>query len=112
MGRTDDSQTGWQPVMLDGDGTSRVLLEVVQRGGRENVSVLDSVPLEQITSVVTKLARGVLDAVVAAQPDKASVELGLEFGMESGSLVAIVARGTATANVKVTMEWQSGGNRI
>lgn len=105
----EDEQVHWQPITLEGGG--RVFLEVMHRGGRENVGMLDSVPFEQITEVVAKLARGVLDAIASARPSTASVELGLEFGMEAGALIAVVARGTATANVKVTMEWQADSDR-
>ena len=39
------------------------------------------------------------------KPRKASVELGLEVGLESGHLTALLVKGTGTANLKLTLEW-------
>ena len=39
------------------------------------------------------------------QPNKATVKLGLEIGIEQGSLVAAIVRGVGKTNVEITMEW-------
>jgi hypothetical protein len=59
----------------------------------------------QITATLGKIAAGLGTAIAKAKPTKASVELGLELGLESGALVTLIARGTGTANLKVTLEW-------
>jgi len=98
-----DVTTHWQPVDL-GDGV-RACFEVIPRGGREEVGVLDALPFDQVTKTLGKIAAGLGAAIAKAKPTKASIELGLELGLESGALVTLIARGTGTANLKVTLEW-------
>ncbi len=64
-----------------------------------------ALPFDQVTATLGKIAVGLGAAIAKAKPNKASVELGLELGLESGALVTLIARGTGTANLKVTLEW-------
>ena len=41
------------------------------------------------------------------KPKKASVEFGVEVGIESGALSALICKGTGTANLRVVLEWSS-----
>jgi hypothetical protein len=41
------------------------------------------------------------------QPDRAEVKFGVELAVESGALTALIAKGTANANLEVTLEWKS-----
>jgi hypothetical protein len=45
-------------------------------------------------------------AVQKAKPSRAAVEIGLEFGLEAGKAVTLIARGTGKANLRVTLEWE------
>lgn len=68
---------------------------------------------EGFTETLGKVANSVTDAVQAGltkvKPAKVTVEFGCEVGVESGQLTAILVKGTAKANLKVTMEWKPGG---
>ena len=71
--------------------------EVVHGGGLTN---FDS--LSQSINGIVKMITGPLKTV---QPNKATVKLGLEIGIEQGSLVAAIVRGVGKTNVEITMEW-------
>lgn len=96
----DESSTGWQQL-----GDSGVFIEVELRGGREDVGLLDSIPFERVTTLVGEIAHHIGSAIKKAQPSKATVEVGIEFGLEEGKLVALIARGSTKANLKISMEW-------
>ena len=46
-----------------------------------------------------------LTTLQKVKPRAASVEFGLEIGIESGQLTALLVKGTGTANLKITLEW-------
>lgn len=101
-----DERTDWQPIHLE-DGT-KAYLEVIPRGGREEVGLLEAIPFDRVVETLGQIANGVGAAIEKAQPRKAIVEIGVEFGLEAGELVALIARGTGKANLKVTLEWDKG----
>ncbi len=105
MERSD--RTEWQRVTLPDEGKKRqVYIEVVPRGGREEVGLLDSIPFDEVTDLLATVARSIGDTLEKAGPKKAVVELGVEFGIEAGKLVALIARGTGKANLKISLEWE------
>jgi hypothetical protein len=65
--------------------------------------------LEDFTRSVSAVAETVSDSITSAlrkvQPGKVIAEFGCEIGMDAGNLTAILVKGTAKANVKVTVEW-------
>ena len=103
---TIEDATDWQPVSLGGEVEPSLYIEVALRGGRERVGLIESIPFERVTSILTEIAQGVEGALTQALPKKASVELGVEFGLQEGKLTALIARGTAKANLKITLEWE------
>ncbi len=101
-----DERTEWQKIKLPGEGDRQIYLEVLHRGGREEVGILESIPFEQVTEILGKIAQGLGNTLEKAKPTKASVELGVEFGLENGQFVALIARGSGKANLKISLEWQ------
>jgi len=61
--------------------------------------------LDSVLDDISEISKKVMTAIQAAQPQKASVEFGLEIGIESGGLTALIAKGTGSASFKVTLEW-------
>jgi hypothetical protein len=104
-----EDRTEWQPIALPGNEGRRVYVEVVPRGGREEVGVLKLIPFEQVTELLASIASGIGDTLEKAKPKKAAVELGVEFGLEAGELVALIAPGTGKANLKICLEWERSG---
>jgi hypothetical protein len=57
-----------------------------------------------ITSITTVLA----SAINKAKPHTASIEFGVEIAVESGQLTALIVKGGAKANLKITLTWEAG----
>jgi hypothetical protein len=79
-------------------------LEVTPLGGEERIST--KVPdFSQVIGAIQGVAEAVKSAVARVAPDKFSVELGVDVGLESGQLTALIVKGTGKANLKVTLVW-------
>lgn len=95
----------WQQIKLEGEVDQQIYLEVLDQGGTEEVGVLDSIPFEQVSNLLGEIARRIGNSLEKTRPTKACVELGVEFGLKNGQLVALIARGSGKANLKVSLEW-------
>jgi hypothetical protein len=90
------------PVLLPNGREMRV--EATLLPGEEEVA-FKSFPAEEIFDAVEGIAQAVVTTLQKVKPRKASVELGLEVGLEAGQLTALLVKGTGTANLKLTLEW-------
>lgn len=106
-----DERTQWQKIKLSEEGDRQIYLEVLQRSGREEVGILDSIPFEQVIEIMGEIAQGIGNTLEKAKPTKASIELGVEFGLENGQLVGLIARGTGKANLKISLEWERSDSK-
>ena len=87
-----------------GDG---VIAQVeVLETGREKASTR-GMTFDTISKAVTKISQIVSSSIQAAKPSKAMVKYGIEIGIEQGSLVAALVRGSGTANLEITLEWEN-----
>jgi len=90
------------PVRLE-DGT-QIYVEVVQTG-REDVS-LGAKTFEPVAKTIEALAKAMIEPIKKAKPTRASLTFGLEIGIEQGSLMAALVRGTGNATLEITLEWE------
>lgn len=102
----EDRDTEWQRIKLPSEDEGQLFLEVLYQGGREEVGLLDEVPFDQVTSLLGDIANGISQTLGRSKPKRASVELGVEFGIKDGALVALIARGSGKANLKIVLEWE------
>jgi hypothetical protein len=102
---SDNERTEWRAISPAISSEDGLYVELLVRSGREQVGLLDTIPFERITSLLGTVSRLVGDALEKANPSKASAELGVEFGLQEGKLVALIARGTGKANLKIKLEW-------
>jgi len=72
-----------------------------RRSGSYSIRLVD----ETIEAVASEFG----NLLTKVAPDKASVELGVEIAAEPGRLTAILVKGTAKANLTITLEWQKAG---
>jgi hypothetical protein len=90
-------------------GNASILVEV-----RGDAPVAD--PEQDVTMRVPSFS-GVVDAIKAITgeltgmldqlaPNKASIELGVDVGVESGQLTALLVKGSGNATLKITLEWE------
>lgn len=101
-----EARTGVIETRLS-DGTI-IHVQATLLGGEEKV-VRRGVPsFEGVTKAIEGIAESVMKTLRKVQPHKASVEFSLEVALESGQLTAFLVKGSSTANLKVTLEWNEG----
>jgi|SRR5579872_7293047 len=87
------------------DGIS-ISIQATPLGGQELVgSVPGSRAFKEVTDTVESLARAMVGTLKKVKPRTATVEFGLQIGVESGKLTALLVKGTGNANLKITLEW-------
>jgi hypothetical protein len=83
-------------------------VQAASLGGIEDVVDISKViPFKEVIDTIKSIAQDVRTSITSAHPHKASVEFGIEVGIESGALSALLVKGTSTGNLKVTLEWTS-----
>jgi hypothetical protein len=101
-----DEQRELVPVDLGDDQT--VFVEVrVPADSEEDVSALGKLPFKQIADSIDAITQQVQAALERAKPKRATVEFGLDIGVESGQLTSLLVKGTGTATITITLEWES-----
>ncbi len=96
--------TAFIPAKL-ADGT-KVMVEVLQLAPAGDVEVANIVPdLEPVWNTVSAIASTIGARLSQAKAKKAVVEFGVELAAEAGGLTALLVKGTAKANLKITLEW-------
>jgi hypothetical protein len=58
-----------------------------------------------VGEVIEGIATDIVSALQKVKPAKTSVEFGLELKAESGGLLSMLAKGGATGDLKITLEW-------
>lgn len=103
-----DSEERTELIPIDlGDG---IIAQVeVLETGREKVRA-GTLPFASVTKAITKISQIVAAPIQAVKPTKATIKYGLAIGIEQGSLVAAIVRGTGTANLEITLEWDNKPN--
>jgi hypothetical protein len=92
------------------NGTN-IWVEAKQLGPREADAaalegLTEALSLDAVRRAIEGVAALVRETIDQAKPDKASVEFGLELGLESGQLTALWVKGSGKANLKVTLSWE------
>jgi hypothetical protein len=100
----DETDTRNLPI-VSSTGKRMFQVEVRALGGREQVSVLPKISDEELSSAIGAVGTTIGAALKKISPAKAIAEFSIELVLESGQLTALVCKGSATANLKVTLEW-------
>ncbi len=98
------------------DTTSRIVPVALPNGHIMQVEAtthesLEAVGFEAKTfdgviGAIEGIAMAVQQALVKVKPKKATVELGLEVGVEAGQLTALLVKGSGKANLKISLTWE------
>ena len=106
-----DSDVQTQLIPMDlGDGVI-AQIEVLETG-REKVSAGTLLPFDSVAKAITKISKVVIAPIQAVKPTKATVKYGLAIGIEEGSFVAAIVRGSGTANLEITLEWENKAEKV
>jgi hypothetical protein len=83
-----------------------IRIQAASFGGEQRVAEPNFVaPFTEVTQAVEGIANSMVATLKKVQPRSASVEFGLEIGVEAGHLTALLVKGTGTANLKITLQW-------
>src|SRR5947209_1729950 len=105
---TSNSATARVPVKLHGGGRAYIEATVLKAnpdkasGGMPLVEISS---MDDVMASIEDIASSLKKSLAKVKPKKATVELGLEVGLEAGKLTALIAKGSAKANFKITLEW-------
>lgn len=94
-------QTQFIPVELANGKTIKI---EVSQTGREDVG-FKAYSFKQVAETlegIVEALKGTLDKV---KPDKATVKFGVEMAVESGSLTAMIVKGSGKGNLEITLGW-------
>jgi hypothetical protein len=82
-----------------------IYVETVPLGGEEDVA-FEVLQLQSVMETIEDVANQFAVSLERIRPNKASVELGVDFGVEAGQLTALIVKGSGNASLKVTLEWE------
>ncbi len=83
-----------------------ISIQATPLGGQELVGALPGPrAFKEVTDTVESLARAMVGTLKKVRPRTATVEFGLQIGVEAGKLTALLVKGTGNANLKITLEW-------
>ena len=87
------------------DGT-KMQIQATILGGMEKVGAKEAgFSFDNVTNSIKSIAGEIAKVIKDVQPNKATVALGFEVAASEGQLTALLVKGTATANLAVTLEW-------
>jgi len=90
-----------------GDG---VIIHVeARRAGdsEEDVGIGKALAFDGVIDSIEANSRSMTAALAKAKPDKATVEFGLDIAVEAGQLTSLLVKGSGTATLTVTLEWET-----
>ena len=90
------------PVQVTDNVT--VMVEATSLGGEEDVAS-QLLSFSAVTDAIEAISGAIASTLTKVKPDKATVELGLEIGVESGKLTTLLVKGSGKSNLKITLEW-------
>ena len=76
----------------------------IRSTGREKVAFTNT-SIDTFISSLSAIATEIKGALDAINPSHASVEFGVEAVIETGGLIAVLAKGSTRANLRITLTW-------
>jgi Trypsin-co-occurring domain 1 len=89
-----------------GEKRPTVFVEAHNVNPEQPVGIGKAFSFDGLAESIEAIAERMTAALDKVKPDRAAVEFGLDVGVESGALTALLVKGTGTATVKVTLEWE------
>jgi NTP-dependent ternary system trypsin peptidase co-occuring protein len=105
MDNATDLPEGTQIVPVKLENGMQLHIEV-RALGREEVGIIDGA-FKDLTNSIEAISVALGESLSRIKPQKAAVEFGVEVGVESGKLTALICKGSGKANLKITLEFAS-----
>ena len=92
------------PVRLKNGATIHIEASDLD-GGMRKVGALPTQTIDDLMQSIEGIASSFSDTLKTIKPQKASVAFGIEVGVESGKLTALIMKAGGKANLQITLEW-------
>lgn len=86
-----------------------VQLEVQAAGDRETDVAISKPSFDGVVESIRAISGELTKALTELKPDKATLEFGVDVGVEAGQLTGLLVKGSGSATLKVTLEWGKAG---
>ena len=107
MSERNTNTTELVPVHLPNGAVVRVEVQTTGNPEREVSGGYAKLDLENVREANEGIADLIASAFEEVRPQKASAEFGIEIGLETNGLTALIVKGTGKANLKITLEWSA-----
>jgi len=92
------------PVRLDDETV--IHIEAESLGGEEYIAAGPLPNFGEISATIEGIAQSVGATLRTIKPHKGTVEFGLQVAIESGRLTTLLVKGSGSASLKITLEWE------
>jgi uncharacterized protein YoxC len=99
-----------RPVKVTLANGTTAIVQVQSVAGEAPVSI-KSVPFEKVAKAVEGVTQSLTEVWEKTKPSKATVEFGVDFAWDTGELLAMFVDGSASASMKITLEWEKSSSQ-
>ncbi len=96
-------------IEVEGKNGQIIHVEVRQLGGEYDVASSEY-KFSDIIDQIEWVSAEMQNVIKSVSPDKATIEFGVELGLKSNKLMALLVDASAKGNFKVALEWNSSKN--
>jgi hypothetical protein len=86
-----------------------VQLEVQAAGDRETAVTMRTPSFDGVVKSIKEISGELTKALSELKPDRATLEFGVDVGIEAGQLTALLVKGSGSATLRITLEWGRAG---
>lgn len=86
-----------------------VQLEVQAAGDRETDVTMRTPSFDGVVNSIKEISGELTKALSELTPDRATLEFGVDVGIEAGQLTALLVKGSGSATLRITLEWGRAG---
>lgn len=101
----DEDTTRIEAIPIALPNNAKIYVRAAVAGGREQVVAPSAYSFGNVALAIEGVAQSITGVWERVKPAKATIEFGVQIGVESGQLTTLFVKGTGSADLKVTMEW-------
>ncbi|WP_013323976.1 CU044_2847 family protein [Gloeothece verrucosa] len=84
-----------------------IMVEATPLNEEVDVNIVDEFDFSEVTDAIEAIATSMTTSFNKIKPKKATVEFGLEIGVNSGKLTTLLVKSCSRTNLKITLEWEN-----
>jgi hypothetical protein len=92
-------------VRADVGGGRIIQVEARTTDPEADVGIGDVLSFQGVVDSIEAIAESMTAALAKVKPDKATVEFGVDVGVEAGAITSLLVKGTGKATLTITLQW-------